>query len=511
MKMNLLRTLMLCGLSATATASFAQTRYVDDVFTGVLKTADLVYDSNRSVNIGHPLIPGGPIITAQLKCDIYTPPANDTETKRPVVIVAHTGSFLPAVVNRQATGNKNDSAIVELCTRFAQKGYVAVALNYRLGWNASSTVQAEATEGLLKATYRGIQDIRNCIRYIRMNADMYGVDTSMIVVGGQGTGGYISLALGTVNTRDEIESNIKFLRGDFTPMVNMDTLGDWNGLGGQSMFVYSGDPMVSGNAHMIFNYGGSMGDSAWLDASSLPVVSLHVVTDPFAPYRTGDVRVPNGPTVIPSASGAGAFMVLANNLGINAKLNAAVYPDALSAKALDLSGGVKNLYPLHTAFPPDGAPWEWWDRASVQAATSGMFYQYPLPASGRAADSLSFLVNPGMSAAKGRAYIDTVVNFVAPRIAVQFDLVNYTGIKELPALSNHLSVYPNPAKGAVTIELPVAMKTVTVFDLTGRAVLTAEAKDKTAKLDVSGLNKGFYFINVKTEDGRTAVKRVVVE
>jgi hypothetical protein len=510
MKKQLLKLLMLSGLSVTASALFAQTRYVDDVFTDVVKTPNLMYDSNRSVNIGYPLIPGGPIITANLRCDVYAP-ASDSIVKRPVVIITHTGSFLPAIVNRQTTGNKDDSSIVELCNRFAKKGYVAVAMNYRVGWNAASAIQAEATEGLLKATYRGIQDVRNCIRFLRSNATTYGIDTSMIVVGGQGTGGYITLGLGTVDKRSEIESNTKFLRGDFTPMVNMDTLSDWNGLGGIPYFNYEGDPAVSGNAHMIFNYGGAMGDSTWLEANSLPVVSLHVVTDPFAPYKTGDVKVPNGPTVIPSASGAGAFMVLANGLGVNDKLNAAVYSDPYTTSAMALSGGVKNLYPLRTAVAPDGAPWEWWDRTTAQAATTGTFYVYPIPASGRVADSLSFMLNPLMSAAKGRAYIDTVVNFVAPRIAVQFDLVDFTGIKELPSLSGQLSVYPNPAKGEVSITLPVAISNVTVLDITGREVMTINAKDKTVKMDVSDLKQGLYFVSAKTADGRSAVKRIVVE
>ena len=33
-------------------------------------------------------------------------PAGDTATDRPVVIILHTGSFLPAIANGQATGIK---------------------------------------------------------------------------------------------------------------------------------------------------------------------------------------------------------------------------------------------------------------------------------------------------------------------------------------------------------------------------------------------------------------------
>jgi hypothetical protein len=517
MKKQVLRLSMFSGLLIAASSSFAQNRYVDDIFADVTKVSNIEYDSNRSINILYGAVPGQlPVITASLKCDIYSP-AGDTITARPVVIIAPTGSFLPSIVNKQATGNKDDSAIVELCNRFAKKGYVAVAINYRIGWNAASTVQEVATEQLLKATYRGIQDMRNCIRFLRTNATMYGIDTAKIVVGGQGTGGYIALALGTVDKKAEIEGNIKFLRGDATPMVSVDTLGDWHGLGGVALpaypyyFNYSGDSSVSGNAHMIFNYGGSMGDLAWLEANSLPVVSMHVTTDIFAPYNTGNVVVPTtGVTVIPNASGAGVVIPAANTLGVNAKINAAVYNDPYTARAMVASGGVKSLFPFKTQVSVDGAPWEWWDRPTVQAKTSGSFYGFPVPASGQVADSLSFLTNPLMSAAKGKAYIDTVVNFVAPRIAVQFDLVDFTGIKELASLTSQLTVYPNPATAELNLQLPVAMKSVTIMDIMGREVLTSVTNSMTTKLDVSSLKQGIYFVNVIAKDGRSAVKRVVV-
>jgi dienelactone hydrolase len=66
--------------------------------------------------------------------DVYEP-SGDTASVRPLVLVLHTGSFLPAVMNGQPTGGRKDSAVVEMCTRFAKKGYVAAAVSYRLGWN----------------------------------------------------------------------------------------------------------------------------------------------------------------------------------------------------------------------------------------------------------------------------------------------------------------------------------------------------------------------------------------
>ena len=91
-------------------------------------------------------------------CDIYEP-IGDTLTNRPVIIVSHTGSFLPPVANGQPTGSIKDSSIVEQCNRWAKKGYVAVAMGNRLGWNPLSTDQNVRTSTLLQA-YRGIQDAK---------------------------------------------------------------------------------------------------------------------------------------------------------------------------------------------------------------------------------------------------------------------------------------------------------------------------------------------------------------
>lgn len=422
MKKTLLKLLGLGVMTFGAAPVFAQTMYLDEMFD-VSKQANIVYDSNRSVNILYGQVPGQqPIIGANLRCDVYTP-VGSSVTSRPTVIIAHTGSFLPVLTNRQATGSKDDSAVVEMCTRLAKRGFNAVAVNYRLGWNALAQPPA-STEQLLNATYRGMQDVRNAIRFLNVNAATYGIDTSKIIVGGQGTGGYIALALATVDKASEINNIAKFQRNDFTPMVSIDTLGDWRGIGGNPFFNVSGDANVSSNAQMVFHYGGSIGDLSWLDANSLPIVGMQSDRDPFAPFNTGNVIVPtNMTTVIPSASGAGAVVPKANQLGVNNKINTKYLVDPISNALRARTNGVEHLYPVRSNFPQDGAPWEWWDRTNVQARVSTSFYGITLPADGRAADSLSMLVNPDMSITKAKKYIDTLVDFSTRRIAVQFDLV----------------------------------------------------------------------------------------
>ena len=197
MKKTLQSILAIIFLSIGISAD-AQTRYLDDVFTGVTVTSDVVYANNISIL---PMLQSLPPAATDLVCDIYEP-TGDSIVNRPVIIVAHTGSFLPAVVNGQPTGTKTDSSIVEQCMRWAKKGYVAVAFSNRLGWNPTSLDQDVRTSSLIQAAYRGIQDARALVRYMRMTeatGNTYGIDPTKIVMGGHGTGAYISLGVATLD------------------------------------------------------------------------------------------------------------------------------------------------------------------------------------------------------------------------------------------------------------------------------------------------------------------------
>jgi len=451
MKKNLLKSIALFA-SFFALEAKAQVTFIDKV-SSVSVTTNIMYDSNAAVNIMAGAVPGlPPLFSNKLMCDVYAP--TSVSGKKPLIILAHTGSYLPAIVNKQTTGNRKDSSIVFLANELAARGYVVAAIDYRSGWNPTTTNQSAATEQLLKATYRGLQDVANAVRFFRVNQNTYDIDTAKIIVGGQGTGGYISYAVATVNTRGDIENNLKFLRNDLSPMVSMDTLGDWTGLGGVPFLNFGADANVSSKAHMTFNFGGAMGDTAWMKANSLPIVSLQCTKDPFAPYLTGNVIVPTtGITVIPNASGAGHVIPKANALGINNKLNSVIYTDDVSMRALDVPNAENNMFGFESSFPFENAPWEWWNRTIMQNISVVPYAGSPLspptfgfiPANGREADSLSMLTNPNMSDVKGKAYLDTIAKFVAPRIAVQFDLTGSVGLNNFdlvaPAMGSSITIY----------------------------------------------------------------------
>ncbi len=197
---KVLRIFIAFTLIVSVISADAQMRYLDDVFTNVTVTSDIQYAENISIL---PMLTGGQPALSPILCDIYEP-TGDPLTNRPVVILAHPGSFLPPVINGQPTGGKTDSSIVQQCMRWARKGYVAVAMNNRLGWNAMSLDQDERTSTLLQAAYRGIQDAKAMVRFLRKTEDLdgnpYGIDQTKIALGGQGTGGYLSLGYATLDT-----------------------------------------------------------------------------------------------------------------------------------------------------------------------------------------------------------------------------------------------------------------------------------------------------------------------
>ena len=127
--------------------------------------------------------------------DVYTPPASDENTSRPVIIYLHTGNFLPQGINGSPTGSKRDSAVVNMCKQWARSGYVVAALNYRLGWNPISSDPDVRRGTLLQAVYRALHDTQTAVRFMRstMGADNpYGIDPEKIALFGQGSGGYVA-------------------------------------------------------------------------------------------------------------------------------------------------------------------------------------------------------------------------------------------------------------------------------------------------------------------------------
>ena len=123
-----------------------------------------------------------------LHMDIYQP-KNDTEKNRPAVLVMHGGAF--------AAGSKNDydQHTVTYCDSLAARGFVTVAVEYRLG--ITTTIENKTLNidslNFSRTVYRGIQDVRAAVRYVRAHADELGIDPGRIYLIGNSAGAILSL------------------------------------------------------------------------------------------------------------------------------------------------------------------------------------------------------------------------------------------------------------------------------------------------------------------------------
>ena len=331
---NLFSSLMVVSLLFTPLLN-AQERYVDDIFSDVSVEQNVVYGANIGIITQAPAL-------EDLTMDVYTPDG-DEATDRRVVVLLHTGTFLPAIVNGQATGDKSDNTLVELCTRLAKKGYVAVSANYRLGWNPLSTDPEVRTSTLAQAFYRAQQDARTAVRYLRMTAaemgNPYGIGDKF-AVGGDGTGGYMALALAALDKDSEVllpkfidsSDNAIATYGQPVPYIIQSMLGNLGGSNyGATMMDLDGDgtpetevplcvpnhPGYSDAIDMAFNFGGAMLDTVWIEAGEPPIASFQNINDQFAPYDVDVLTEPVNNDPVIEAHGSLPLIRRATALGNN--------------------------------------------------------------------------------------------------------------------------------------------------------------------------------------------------
>ena len=528
-------------LIISAISADAQMRYLDDIFTNVTVTSDVQFAEN--ISILPAILSGGanPPALTPILCDIYEP-TGDNLTDRPVVILAHTGSFLPQVINGQPTGDKTDFSIVEQCTRWARKGYVAVAMNNRLGWNPTSTDQDVRTSTLLQAAYRGIQDAKAMVRFLRKTEDIdgnpYGINPNQIALGGQGTGAYISLGYATLDTVGDITPWQEIYLTKFFNLTTMqpyvyppffgnydgtdstylpiyDTLGN---LIGQMPWNIPNWPSYSNDINMAFNIGGALADSSWLEAGDVPMVSFHCTKDPYAPYANGDVIVPTTGDFVVEVQGSYIVQKHQAMYGNNAVFANAGFSDAFTQAANVNNDGYEGLYPFLTPTPQsgvnafgesyeeEGAPWDWWDNTWYDNMHQAI---HSSPAGYGPANSI--LGNPNMSSTKGNAYLDTIQGYLNPRmfLALGLDTVMVSSIEEVIDFSTE--IYPNPTTEKVNVvSYAATINSIEIYNIQGQVVYSKEVNANAIKINTTSLSDGIYIMNIKL-DKATITRKFIVE
>lgn len=499
---NFLLTILALSLGVMG---MAQERYLDTIFEDVKVEKDLVYGNNVTVlTMNDPSI--GMPVPQDLKLNLYTP-EEDTLDLRPLVILCHSGNFLPYPINGGVSSSKDDDyATIEFSRRLAKMGYVAASIDYRLGWNPLADTEKERTNTLINAAYRGIQDLRTAIRYFRKSVEEegnpYGVDTSKIVAWGVGTGGYISLTAAVFDDYNKILQSPKFFDemedGTSLPMVIPQIHGD---IWGTSNTVHpeSGIPLslanhegYSSDFHLTVNVGGAMGDSVWMDENSGPFISFHVPSDPNAPYKEGILIVPTTDERVVEVQGSYLVDSLATAYGNNKVFQDLELDDPITLIARERREDVSGLMPLiGSGGEHDGGPWNFWDEDNLNSEEN-------------------LLGNPDMSKEKAMRYIDTIMAFYAPRAFAALGLGELTRTENL-ALETGLKVFPNLVTDRFMIETdrehPFEM--IHLYDQRGRLMKQiSQLRTNQYTMEVADIPAGMYFVRIKTKAG-ASITRIV--
>ncbi|GIU86096.1 MAG: hypothetical protein KatS3mg009_0611 [Acidimicrobiia bacterium] len=184
--MRVMRRRLLVLVAAVALASAACTpyltpsgpaplRYRDQVFSGVTKTADVVYGS----------APDQQGRTVTLRLDVYEP-TGDRVVARPAIVWVHGGGF--------SGGDKTSPEIVDQANTFARMGYLNVSIAYRLAPGGCSA--AAPTASCLRAIVDAQHDAQAAVRFLRANAARYRVDPARIAIAGTSAGAITALNVG---------------------------------------------------------------------------------------------------------------------------------------------------------------------------------------------------------------------------------------------------------------------------------------------------------------------------
>lgn len=560
------KVLLAIPLAAAALAASAQDRYLSEVFTAsqVTVTDGVTFGTNidfMTSDFTDPalygpevmqlqgLVSGGQPIPApfydpldastvvkvtDLKMDIYEPDQGaDSETARPVFIFVHTGNALPPPLNGSPNGTRKDSSAVEVCKQMARRGYVAVSMDYRNGWNPLGSSLEIRRGTLLNAIYRAIHDVKQCVRFLKADANganTYAIDDDKIILYGEGTGGYITLATATLDDPDELFID-KFRPDPFDPntsYVDTTVVGNIEGFGG-SLALYRPNGQDS-EIDFCVNAGGALADTSWLEAGDAPMVAFHTVFDPFAPFGNGIVIVPTTGEQVVDVNGSNVFMEHVNAYGNNSSFATLPNGDPYTDRARSLYGtdqvhgtntvhinpNVEGLFPLVTPNWPaiipgtleEASPWQWWDPNGPLAQT--VVSPGPPPITAGQASQAS---NPNFSGDKGRTYIDTIMGYMNPRIvcALQLGPCSLVGLDEADPIAVGVELFPNPAHESVRITSAAAtIRMAEVYDINGRRVHAENVDNTGFTLQRNGLKAGAYFVTLTFDQG-TVTRRLLLD
>lgn len=87
-----------------------------------------------------------------------------------------------------------------------------------------------------------------------------------------------------------------------------------------------------------------------------------------------------------------------------------------------------------------------------------------------------------------------------------FQIESTLSIEPVKQTEDKIIVYPNPADDFITIQHNKLIKTITLFDITGKELMVTTSY---VDIDLSAISCGIYLLDIQLENGEHVVKKIV--
>jgi hypothetical protein len=92
-----------------------------------------------------------------------------------------------------------------------------------------------------------------------------------------------------------------------------------------------------------------------------------------------------------------------------------------------------------------------------------------------------------------------------------WNLYQYNSTLSVDSFENNISVdiYPNPVKNELFINTQLNLKSVEIYDVTGKQILRLDDIENDKSINLSSLKKGIYLVKLKTPSGDFQTKKII--
>jgi acetyl esterase/lipase len=431
-------------------------------------TSQYAYDSVMNHVYGTAVDYAGNVDT--LLMDIYKP-KGDSNCHRPVMVMVHGGAWI--------AGSKEDANMVYMTRELAKRGWVVANINYRLGVHtaANHTMYAFCNPNIaapcgyiadssemIRALYRGMQDTKGAIRYMKSRNVMDSTDINNVYIAGESAGAFNVMAAAFTDQISEKHPACDSIADAPVPDSDMASYGciptpisrtrpDLGSLEGD-LHLGTYDASVDGVGSF---YGGVLDTMVFQQAFMSPTVYMfHQGSDVVVHYNRGRL---------------------------------------LGRLSYECYGAVNLCQPYY--FYPIAYGNEAVRRHFVNlGATSPVFHADIV-------NNYSYNNNcqdNGHSIDNRPLRFQTMVDLFADRIAFNGNTPNSNCMVAVdPAIESPVfSLYPNPSHEKVTIETdrPNNQGDFQVVDIFGRTMVTGKMSGPRTVLDLHEFESGIYFLRI---------------